>query len=138
MNHYTAQQVADMVMQEEPKMNLRTVRYYTQLGIIPPLELSGNKRVYTDRHVAYLRAIATLARTGDTLATIHNKLESLSDVEIDKIGQQLSLHQPSTVLKHETLKVNDDVIITVSPNISAELKQRMLESVTRLLRGEQS
>ncbi|QWU14881.1 DNA-binding transcriptional regulator, MerR family [Paenibacillus sophorae] len=136
MNSYTAKQIADILQQDDPRMNLRTVRYYTQIGMIPPLELVGNKRVYTDNHIHYFRAIITLSRTGETLASIQETLKKLSLEDIEKISQQMALFEPSRIIENETLKITDDVIITISPRISAELKQRVIDSVSQALRGE--
>ncbi|OPH58352.1 MerR family transcriptional regulator [Paenibacillus ferrarius] len=136
MNGYTAKQIAEILHQDDPKMNLRTVRYYTQIGMVPPLELSGNKRVYTDTHVYYFRAIITLSRIGETLASIQEKFKTLSIEEVEKIGQQMHLYDPSRVLQNETLTLSEDVTITLSPRISAELKQKVIDSVSQVLRGE--
>ncbi len=136
MNSYTAKQIAEILQQDDPRMNLRTVRYYTQICMVPPLELVGNKRVYTDHHIHYFRAIITLSRTGETLAAIQATLNKLSLEDIKKISQQLTLYEPSRIIENETLKITDDVIITISPRISAELKQRVIDSVSQALRGE--
>jgi DNA-binding transcriptional MerR regulator len=136
MNSYTAKQIAEILQQDDPRMNLRTVRYYTQIGMVPPLELLGNKRVYTENHIHYFLAIITLSRTGETLASIQETLKKLSLEDIEKIGQQLTLYEPSRMIENETLKITDDVIITISPRISAELKQRVIDSVSQALRGE--
>lgn len=136
MNSYTAKQIAEILQQDDPRMNLRTVRYYTQIGMVPPLELVGNKRVYTDDHIHYFRAIITLSRTGETLASIQETLKKLSLEDIEKVSQQLTLYEPSRIIENETLKITDDVIITISPRISAELKQRVIDSVSEVLRGE--
>ncbi|RXZ77807.1 MerR family transcriptional regulator [Paenibacillaceae bacterium] len=137
MAFYTAKQLADILSQDDARMNLRTVRYYTQLGIIPPLELVGNKRGYTEQHLAHFRAIMTLTKTGETLASIQERLKGLTNAEIQKIGEQMHLYQPDRLLEHETLQISEDVIITLSPKISAETKQRVIESVKSVLkRGE--
>lgn len=136
MDIYTAKQLADILQQEEPEMNLRTVRYYTQIGMLPPLELSGNKRVYTERHLHYLRAILTLSKGGDSLADIQEKLAALPGEEVAKIGERLRYYQPEHILRNETLVISEDVMLTVSPRISAEVKAEMIETVTRLLKGE--
>ncbi|HEY2493540.1 MAG TPA: MerR family transcriptional regulator [Paenibacillus sp.] len=136
MNSYTAKQISDILQQDDSRMNLRTVRYYTQIGMIPPLELVGNKRVYTDVHIHYFRAIFTLSRTGETLASIQEKLKTLSIQEIEKIGEQMHLYQPNRVLENETLKISEDIMITISPRISAEIKQKVIDSVSQVLRGE--
>lgn len=136
MNSYTAKQIAEILQQDEPRMNLRTVRYYTQIGLVPPLELAGNKRVYTDTHIHYFRAIITLSRTGETLASIQQTLKKLSLEDIQKISQQLTWYEASRIIENETLKITDDILITISPRISAELKQRVIESVSQVLKEE--
>ncbi|MBE9916469.1 MerR family transcriptional regulator [Paenibacillus donghaensis] len=135
MNSYTAKQLSEILQEDDPRMNLRTVRYYTQIGIIPPLELVGNKRVYTDKHLHYFRAIMTLSRTGQTLASIQETLKKLELKDVEKISEQMALVDPSRILENETLKITDDVIITMSPRISAELKQKVIDSVSQVLRG---
>ncbi|MDO3413014.1 MerR family transcriptional regulator [Saccharibacillus sp. CPCC 101409] len=133
MNGYTARQIAELLQKDDPRMNLRTIRYYTQIGMVPPLELSGNKRVYGERHLHWFRAILTLSRTGETLSAIQDKLRHLTPEEIEKIGSQLPLYESSRILENETLRITDDVAMTISPRISAETKQKMIESVSRLL-----
>ncbi|MCK9859575.1 MerR family transcriptional regulator [Paenibacillus sp. ATY16] len=136
MDTFTAKQVTEIIQLDDAKMNLRTVRYYTQIGILPPLELVGNKRVYTNKHVQYLRAIITLSRTGETLAAIQEKLSNLSMEEIEKIGDQINLFNPERVLESETHQITEDVAITLSPRLSEEVKQKVIESVSMLLRGD--
>jgi len=136
MNSFTAKQIADLLQQDDPRMNLRTVRYYTQIGMVPPLELVGNKRVYTDKHIVYFRAIITLSRTGETLASIQETLNKLPLADIEKISRQLPWYEPSRIIENETLKITDDVMITISPRLSAALKQKVIDSVSQALRGE--
>ncbi|MEK5237822.1 MerR family transcriptional regulator [Paenibacillus sp. FSL L8-0470] len=135
MNTYTGKQLADLLQREEPDMNLRTIRYYTQIGLLPPLELFGNKRVYTGRHLEYLRAILTLSKSGESLADIQEKLAELPAEEVAKIGDRLRFYQTEHIFRNETLVINEDVMLTVSPRISAELKSELVETVNRLLKG---
>jgi DNA-binding transcriptional MerR regulator len=138
MNTYTAKQITEKLQKEDTNINLRTVRYYTQIGIVPTLELAGNKRVYTDKHLYYFRAILTLAKTGESLATIQERLQKLTLEEIKKIGDQMPFYQSNKILEHESYKVNEDVFITLSPRVSAELKQKVINSVSQILKGEQN
>jgi DNA-binding transcriptional MerR regulator len=117
-------------------MNLRTVRYYTQLGLIPPLELVGNRRGYTEKHIDYFRAILTLSKSGETLASIQEKLNTLSQEEVAKIGENLQLLQSKNLLHNETVVINEDVIITMSPRISTELRTKMIATVSQMVQGE--
>ncbi len=136
MNVYTAKQIADVLQKDDPQMNLRTVRYYTQIGIIPPLELIGNKRMYTDIHLHHFRAVLALSKSGETLASAQEKLMGLSIEDVIKIGENLRLYQSNQVLQNETHVVNEDVIISMSSRISPDLKAKMIETVAYLLKGE--
>jgi DNA-binding transcriptional MerR regulator len=133
---YSAKQVAEILEKEDPQMNLRTVRYYTQIGLIPPLELVGNRRGYTEKHIDYFRAIITLSKSGETLASIQKKLNTLSQEEVAKIGENLQLLQSKNLLHNETVVINEDVIITMSPRISAELRTKMIATVSQMVQGE--
>ncbi|MEK5493929.1 MerR family transcriptional regulator [Paenibacillus sp. FSL R7-0297] len=136
MNTYTAKQLAEVLQSEDPQMNLRTVRYYTQIGMLPPLELVGNKRAYTDKHLHYLRAILVLSKGGDTLSSAQEKLADLAMDEVIKIGENLRLYQSDQMIRNEMFVVNEDVILSVSPRIPPALKDKMIETVTRLLKEE--
>ncbi|WP_310828934.1 MerR family transcriptional regulator [Paenibacillus pedocola] len=137
MNTYTGKQLAELLQQEEPAMNLRTVRYYTQIGLLPALELAGNKRVYTDRHLMHLRAILTLSKSGESLAEIQSKLAELSEEEVAKIGGRLRFFQPEQILSGETLVVSEDVMLTVSSRITPELRLELKETIARMLKEGQ-
>lgn len=135
MEQYTAKQLTEILQGEDAGMNLRTVRYYTQIGVIPPLELVGNKRVYTDNHLHYFRAILTLARSGETLAGIQEQLERLSIEEVIRIGEKLPLYQADQMLKHDTYVISEDVILSLSSRTTPELRSEIIHAVTRLVEG---
>ncbi|WP_339257437.1 MerR family transcriptional regulator [Paenibacillus sp. FSL P2-0136] len=125
-----------MLQNEDPQMNLRTVRYYTQIGMLPPLELVGNKRAYTDSHLHYLRAILVLTRSGETLASAQEKLAGLTMDEVMKLGDNLRLYQSDQMLQSEMHVVSEDVILSISPRITPALKEKMVEALTRLVQEE--
>jgi DNA-binding transcriptional MerR regulator len=133
---YSAKQVAEILEKEHPQMNVRTVRYYTQIGLIPSLELVGNRRGYTEKHIDYFRAILTLSKSGDTLASIKEKFNTLSQEEVAKIGENMHLLQSNTILHNKTVVINEDVIISMSPRISAELRTKMIATVSQMFQGE--
>lgn len=135
MNHYTAKQMAEILQNDDLQMNVRTVRYYTQIGVIPALELVGNKRMYTDNHIHYFRAILTLSKSGETLAAIQEKLQGLSIEDIEKIGDKLPLYQSEQMLNHETHIINKDVFISLNTLTSPELKSKIIEAVSLLVNG---
>ncbi|MDQ0111178.1 MerR family transcriptional regulator [Paenibacillus harenae] len=135
MEQYTAKQLTEILQGEDAGMNLRTVRYYTQIGVIPPLELVGNKRVYTDNHLHYFRAILTLSKSGETLAGIQEQLERLSIEEVIRIGEKLPLYQADRMLKHDTYVISEDVILSLSFRTAPELRSKIINAVTRLAEG---
>lgn len=136
MSYYTAKQIVDVLQNEGISMPLRTVRYYTQIGLIPPLDTVEKKRCYSSKHLLYFRAILTLSKTGETLAAIREKLENLSLDEIKKIGNQLSLYQMTTLTAQETTKINDDVFITLSNRVQPDVRHKIIETVTQMMRKD--
>jgi DNA-binding transcriptional MerR regulator len=104
---YTAKEITEVLQKEGVSISLRTVRYYTQIGIIPTLELVGNKRVYTDNHLNYIRAILTLSKTGESLGDIQEKLKQLSPEDIQKIGDQMALLKKIIILSFLSSKKRD-------------------------------
>ncbi|MDD9149069.1 MerR family transcriptional regulator [Sporolactobacillus sp. CQH2019] len=134
MPGYTAKQITELLQREGADIHLRTVRYYTQIGMVPPLETVENKRVYTDNHLAHFRAILTLSKTGETLASIRKKLQALSMDEIKKIGKQMTLYQSENLITRETTKINDDAFITLSSNVPEQMKQEIVDSVSRIMK----
>ncbi|XID94091.1 MerR family transcriptional regulator [Paenibacillaceae bacterium WGS1546] len=133
---YTAQQIAELLKREDPQMNLRTVRYYTQLGVVPPLELVGNKRAYTERHLHYFRAILTLAKSGETLAEIQDRLTGMPIEEIAKLGEKLPLYRADRMLRQETRVVNEDVVVSASDRVPPGTLDRIVSAVSRILKED--
>lgn len=133
MTYYTAKQISVILQEHDEGINLRTVRYYTQIGLVPPLELVGNKRMYTDSHLNYFRAIRTLSKAGESLQVIQEKLKIMSAEEIHKIGELMPFYQPNN--NNQLVKITDDVMITLSPSITAEIKEKVINSVSQILKG---
>jgi len=132
MNIYTANELTELLQEYDPTLKLRTIRYYTQLSLLPPLELVGNKRVYTDKHLIYGKAILTLIRTGETLGNIHNVLKDLSYEDIERVAHQLEFINSENVLHQETYLINASVAITLDTNLSPAMKQKVIQSVSQL------
>ncbi|WP_100488305.1 MerR family transcriptional regulator [Sporolactobacillus pectinivorans] len=136
MGYFTAQQITDVLKNSDININLRTVRYYTQIGMVPPLQTVGKRRVYTDVHLAYFRAILTLAKMGETLATIREELKDQSIDEIKKIGDQITLYQSNKILNRETTKINDDAFIILNSRINPETKQKIFDSISEIMKED--
>ncbi|MEB4857558.1 MerR family transcriptional regulator [Priestia aryabhattai] len=138
MKTYTGKQITELLNNEGADLNLRTVRYYTQIEIVPPLELVGNKRVYTDQHVHYFRAALTLSKAGKSLASIQETLRSMSVEEVKSIGAQLPLYQSKQIQNQEMHQVNEDVFVAMNRKLSADVRQKVIESVTQILKEHSS
>lgn len=138
MNTYTGKQITELLNNEGADLNLRTVRYYTQIEIVPPLVLVGNKRVYTDQHIHYFRAVLTLSKAGESLASIQETLRSMSDEEVKNIGAQLPLYRSKQIQNQEMYQVNEDVFVAMNRNLSADVRQKVIESVTQILKDHSS
>lgn len=132
-SNYTAKELVELLLSEEVEVNLRTVRYYTQIGLLPPLFVDGNRRVYTKQHLDYIRAIISLSKTGMSLAETQLKLDTLTSEEIENIGKKLFLFKEDTFLINETIKVNKDTFITISSKISEEKQQEVVKAVSEIL-----
>jgi hypothetical protein len=74
--------------------------------------------------------------TGETLASIQEKLSGLSMEEIIRIGEKISMYKSNGILENETHQVSEDVYLTLSPRVSAELRQKMIETVSQLIKGD--
>ena len=137
MKKFTAQDIANLLKEEDPSMSLRKVRYYTQLSLIPPLELLGNKRVYTEKHLHYIRAVLTLSKLGKSLAAIKEEFQTLSFVDVEGLSNQFTFYNNQEFLQHKTYQVSEDIAVSLSPNVSGELKQQVLYSLSQITKGNQ-
>lgn len=61
----------------------RTVRYYIAQGLLPSPDAAGPATRYGDAHLARLRLIKRLQREHLPLAEIRQRLDAMSDAEID-------------------------------------------------------
>lgn len=136
MSNFTAKQITELLQQEGTDIHLRTIRYYTQIGMVPPLETVGNRRVYTENHLAYFRAIVTLSKTGETLASIQQMLQKLSIDEIKKIGRQMTLYQSENLVTRETTKINDNAFITLSSTVNPEVRKKIVDYVSKIMKED--
>ncbi|MFI8930461.1 MerR family transcriptional regulator [Streptomyces sp. NPDC053474] len=64
-------------------ITVRTLRYYRQLGLVPSPSRQGRVAWYSDEHVARLRVICTLRRSGHALRGIADVIALLAqDAEL--------------------------------------------------------
>lgn len=67
--------------------DLRTIRYYTTLGLIDrPAEMRGRTALYGRRHLLQLVAIKRLQSRGLSLADVQRELLGRTDADLERIG----------------------------------------------------
>lgn len=70
--------------------DVRTVRYYTSLGLIDRPHIVGRQGIYGRRHILQLLAIKALQTLSLPLQEIQNKLFGLSDAELEGLTAAIS------------------------------------------------
>jgi DNA-binding transcriptional MerR regulator len=77
------------------RTSVRTIRYYSGRGLLPPPKLRGRTGLYGPDHVARLLLVAELSELGFTLAAIERHLERLPvTAGPDELALQLALLTP--------------------------------------------
>lgn len=138
MNEYTAEEIAELLSKEDPKMTLRTVRYYRQCKFIPDLPISAktNKPVFTDEHVAHFRAIRTLSKTGESLENIRHKLMALNLSEIKSVAKESLYYNSERLLENETFSLHPDVSIVFNRGVTKERKEKLISEFSQIIKEE--
>src|SRR5947209_12602051 len=68
--------------------DLRTIRYYTTLGLIDrPADMRGRTALYGRRHLMQLVAIKRLQARGQSLVEIHQQLVGLTDPALSRLAR---------------------------------------------------
>lgn len=76
-------------------MSVRTVRFYTTRGLVPPPIRRGRSGFYTPQHVARLGLIADLQEYGFTLAAIEDYLARVpADASVEELALQRTMLAP--------------------------------------------
>ncbi len=71
-------------------ISVRTIRFYTGLGLIPPPAVRGRLGLYDERHTARLELVRDLQGLGFTLAAIEGYL---ARIPLDRSPEDLALHR---------------------------------------------
>jgi DNA-binding transcriptional MerR regulator len=68
--------------------DLRTIRYYTTLGILsPPAEMRGRRAFYGRRHVLQLVAVKRLQSRGRTLVEVQEALAGADEQTLERLAE---------------------------------------------------
>lgn len=80
---------------ERSGITVRTIRFYSGRGLLPPPELRGRTGLYGPDHLARLELVSELSALGFTLAAIENHLERLPPTAgADELALQRALLTP--------------------------------------------
>ncbi len=71
-------------------ISVRTIRFYTGMGLIPPPAVRGRLGLYDERHTARLELVRDLQGLGFTLAAIEGYL---ARIPLDRSPEDLALHR---------------------------------------------
>lgn len=78
-------------------LELSTLRYYEEIGLLPNVTHCGNRRIYDESHVERLRAIECFKTTGMTIKEIQQFFKyDQGELELDPIIALLARHVEST------------------------------------------
>ena len=89
-------------------VTVRTVRFYSSRGLLPPPKLRGRLGLYGGDHLARLDLIRELQALGFTLSAIERHLERLpADASPDELALQRALIAPWTTDQSEELTRNE-------------------------------
>ncbi|NHM33065.1 MerR family transcriptional regulator [Neobacillus terrae] len=139
---FTAQEIVEQLQSEgDTEATLRMVRYYTQIGMVPDLELIGNRRMYTKKHLDYFRAIRTMSKTGQKLADIQKELQQMEPERIKRIGHQMPNFTPEKLFEAiayepaemEQIKLHSEVILQISSHYDAKKKEKIVAAVKKIV-----
>lgn len=141
MKTYTAKEIAEILQNEgDSEATLRMVRYYTQIKLVPELELIGNKRVYTENHLNYFRAIRTMNKTGKKLDDIQKDLPKMSVEKVHKIAKRSNLFTTDSlyeVAETKQLEIEGIATITFHKEVSEKKKEKIEKIVLQIIKGEE-
>lgn len=97
-------------LSEKTKVSVRTIRYYTQKGLLPEVEKVGNYKDYPEEMVERILFIKEAQKTFIPLDKIKEMLDNGEDLP-NNIKTNNQAH------KAETIKINSAMIYTLSDDI---------------------
>lgn len=97
-------------LSEKTKVSVRTIRYYTQKGLLPEVEKVGNYKDYPEEMVKRILFIKEAQKTFIPLDKIKEMLDNGEDLP-NNIKTNNQAH------KAETIKINSAMIYTLSDDI---------------------
>lgn len=116
LQYYKIGEVAKLL-----KTTIRTIRYYEEEYLLEPHRTGGGTRLYTDRHIARLKAINHLTENGFTLEVIRLIENTRKTCTTGHEGSK----KISKIIDHSIGNIEDDIIKlkALKKELSAAKKQ---------------
>lgn len=141
-NAYTARKIAELLQQDgDTEASIRMVRYYTQIGLVPELELIDKKRMYTDKHLAYFKAIRTLNKTGKKLTDIQHELSSMTFRTIESIAEKSTFYTTNHLVQsveQPSIHIDNMASVTFFQEVTNEQKEAIEQMIIHTLGGKKN
>lgn len=116
---------------EKTGLPCRTIRYYIQIGILPPPEGGGRGSYYTDKHLERLKIIQAWSKQGTPLF----KIKELLDGSSEQVTVKDELTPEKNIKVHYLLM--DGVELVAPLNIiSAEQAEKIKSFINTIILGE--
>lgn len=115
-------------------VSVRTIRYYTQIGLLPEVEKNGKSKDYPEEMVETIKKIKDLQSKYIPLNKIKEILDNKEEIENIEIKPKTTdNHNPETIQVSPAMiyKLNNDVTI-ISSN-GKRLSQEKLNNIKNLL-----
>jgi DNA-binding transcriptional MerR regulator len=129
MQIFTAEQLTTQLQQEGYHIEVRTVKYYAQIGVLSERPRVNGRRVFTEQHLEELRAILTIKKTGKNLSEIKSLISNQPRSALKKISRHSYL-SAEYLLEHETVNVHPHVTVTFHKNINPQWKEDILKYIS--------
>lgn len=136
MKIYTAEQLTKILRSEGYTVELRTVKYYAQIGVLSERPKVHGRRVFTDQHLEELRAVLTLKKTGKRLSEIKQIVSKQPTSTLRKISDHSYL-SAEYILEHERVQVHPQIQLQFHREVDPTLKKRVIAAIEKELKGDE-
>jgi DNA-binding transcriptional MerR regulator len=116
-------------------VSIRTIRYYTQIGLLPEVEKNGKSKDYPEEMINTIKKIKELQSKYIPLNKIKEILENKEEIIDEKLNnsdkQEINIRETIPASPAMIYKLNNDITILVSNG--KRLSQEKLNDIKKLL-----
>ena len=116
-------------------VSIRTIRYYTQIGLLPEVEKNGKSKDYPEEMINTIKKIKELQSKYIPLNKIKEILENKEEIINEKLNnsdkQEINIRETISASPAMIYKLNNDITILVSNG--KRLSQEKLNDIKKLL-----